>query len=34
MKMKGLLVALLFGAALWGQVAGQANSGYQTEQQR
>ena len=34
MKMKGLLVALVFGATLWGQVAGQANSGYQTEQQR
>ena len=34
MRMKGLLVALVFGATLWGQVAGQANSGYQTEQQR
>ena len=34
MKMKGLLVALVFAATLWGQVAGQANSGYQTEQQR
>jgi ubiquinone/menaquinone biosynthesis C-methylase UbiE len=34
MKIKGILTALVFGATLWGQVAGQANSGYQTEQQR
>uniref|UniRef100_Q02BN3 Methyltransferase type 11 n=1 Tax=Solibacter usitatus (strain Ellin6076) TaxID=234267 RepID=Q02BN3_SOLUE len=34
MRMTGILAALVFGATLWGQVAGQANSGYQTEQQR
>ncbi|HEY1497292.1 MAG TPA: methyltransferase domain-containing protein [Candidatus Solibacter sp.] len=34
MKITGILAALVLGATLWGQVAGPANSGYQTEQQR
>ena len=34
MKLAGLAVGMLFAGALPGQVAGPANSGYQTEQQR
>lgn len=34
MKFRGALVALLLAPALGAQVAGQANSGYKTEQQR
>ncbi len=34
MKLAGLLAGMLFAGVLCAQVAGQANSGYQTEQQR